>query len=133
MEPRQSLKWARAKFLSAAADIIKDPKKVLNLVSDVEGKINTDYFKKQFKTFWNDLKTLLSLLKDAAKGSYKAKSKKSLILMVLALLYFLSPLDLIPDLLVGGFIDDAALIAWVITKVKDEIDHYESWRSENAS
>lgn len=129
MEPRQALKWARAKFLSTAAEIIKDPKKVLKLVSDVEGKINTDFFKKQFKTFWSDLKTLLSLLKDAARGRYKPQSKKSLILMVLALLYFLSPLDLIPDLLIGGFIDDAALIAWVLTKVKDEIDNYEAWRA----
>lgn len=128
MEPRQALKWARAKFLGAATAIAKDPKKVLNLVSDVEGKINTEYFKKQFKTFWSDLKLLLSLLKDAARGKYKPQSKKSLILMVLALLYFLSPLDLIPDLLVGGFIDDAALIAWVLTKVQDEIQSYKDWQ-----
>ncbi len=127
MEPRQALKWARAKFLSAAAVIVKDPKKIMNLVSDVEGKINTEYFKKQFKTFWSDLKLLLSLLKNTARGKYKPQSKKSLILMVLGLLYFLSPLDLIPDLLVGGFIDDAALLAWIITKVKDEIDAYKQW------
>ncbi len=126
MEPRNTLKWARAKFLSKAAKIAKDPKMVLSLVSDVEGKINTAYFKKQFKVFWQDLKTLLSLLKDTAKGSYKPQSKKSLLLIVLGLLYFLSPLDLIPDLLVGGFIDDAALLAWIITKVKGELDNYNS-------
>lgn len=128
MEPRNSLKWARAKFLSKAASILKDPKKVLGLVSDVEGKINTNYFKEQFKTFWQDLKLLLSLLKDTAKGSYKPQSKKSIILMVLGLLYFLSPLDLIPDLLVGGFIDDAALLAWIIAKVKTEIDSYKAFK-----
>ena len=129
MEPRNTLKWAKGKFLSKAAQIIKDPAKVLGLVKDVEGKISTDYFKKQFKTFWGDLKLLLSLLKDAAKGKYKPQSKKSLLLMVLGLLYFLSPLDLIPDLLVGGFIDDAALLAWIIAKVSQELDHYKAWKA----
>jgi uncharacterized membrane protein YkvA (DUF1232 family) len=129
MEPRNTFKWARGKFLSKAASILKDPAKMLSLVQDVEGKISTDYFKKQFKTFWNDLKLLLSLLKDTARGKYKPHSKKSLILMVLGLLYFLSPLDLIPDLLVGGFIDDAALLAWVISKVGEEIRHYQSWQA----
>lgn len=129
MEPRNSLKWAKNRFLKRAFEILKDPKLILGLVGDVEGKINAEYFKKQFKTFWEDLKTLLSMLKDTARGRYKPQSKKSMVLIVLALLYFLNPMDLIPDLLVGGFIDDAALLAWVVSKVKDEIDNYNSERN----
>lgn len=126
MEPRNSLKWARNRFLGKAFEIFKDPKKLSNLVKDVETKINAEYFKKQFKAIWEDLKLLLSLLKDTAKGKYKPQSKKNVVLMILALLYFLNPFDLIPDLLVGGFIDDAALLAWVMNKVKSEIDNYKS-------
>ncbi|MCR9204640.1 MAG: YkvA family protein [Halobacteriovoraceae bacterium] len=126
MEPRNSLKWARHRFLSKAFEIFKDPKKLSQLVKDVEGKINAEYFKKQFKAIWEDLKLLLSLLKDTARGKYKPQSKKNVVLMILALLYFLNPFDLIPDLLVGGFIDDAALLAWVLAKVKNETDNYKS-------
>lgn len=129
MEPRNSLKWARSRFLSKAFEIFKDPKKLSELVRDVEGKINADFFKKQFKSIWSDLKLLLSLLRDTARGKYKPQSKKNVVLMILALLYFLSPIDLIPDLLIGGFIDDAALLAWVLAKVKTEIDNYKSQNS----
>ncbi|MEC7278038.1 MAG: YkvA family protein [Bdellovibrionota bacterium] len=126
MEPRQSLKWARQKFLAAATIIAKDPKKILSLVTDVEGKLSTQKFKDQFKTFWDDLKILLNLLKDTATGKYKPKSKKNILLIILGLLYFLSPLDLVPDLLIGGFLDDAAVLAWIVTKVQDEITHYKN-------
>ncbi len=124
MEPRQALKWARLKFLSAATLIAKDPAKILSLVTDVEGKISAQKFKDQFKTIWSDLKLMLAMLRDTARGKYKPQSKKNIILIILGLLYFLSPIDLIPDLLIGGFIDDAALIAWIIAKVSTEIEHY---------
>lgn len=38
-----------------------------------------------------------------------------------ALLYFLSPLDLIPDFLPGGYLDDAAVIMAAFKNVKDII------------
>ena len=82
MEPRQSLKWARQKFLAAATIIAKDPKKILSLVTDVEGKLSTQKFKDQFKTFWDDLKILLNLLKDTATGKYKPKSKKNILICI---------------------------------------------------
>ena len=47
----------------------------------------------------------------------------------MALLYFLNPMDVIPDLLIGGFIDDAALLTWVLSKVKDEIENYQSFKA----
>lgn len=128
MEPRQALKWARLKFLTAAKVVAKDPKKMLSLVTDVEGKINGDFFKERFKTFWFDLKILLALLRDTARGRYQPLSKKNILLIILGLLYFLSPLDLIPDLLIGGFVDDAALLAWVIAKVSVEVEHYKEFK-----
>lgn len=124
MEPRQALKWARFKFLSAATIIAKDPSKILSLVTDVEGKISGKKFKEQFRTFWSDLKLMLAMLRDTAKGQYKPKSKRNILLIILGLLYFLSPVDLIPDLLLGGFIDDAALLAWIVAKVSGELENY---------
>lgn len=38
-----------------------------------------------------------------------------------ALLYFISPLDLIPDFLPGGYLDDAAVIAAAFKSVQDII------------
>ena len=97
---------------------------MLSLVTDVEGKLSTQKFKDQFKAFWTDLKLMLAMLKDTATGKYKPQSKRNILLIILGLLYFLSPIDLIPDILIGGFIDDAALLAWIANKVSSELSHY---------
>jgi uncharacterized membrane protein YkvA (DUF1232 family) len=45
--------------------------------------------------------------------------------IVFALLYFVTPWDLIPDVVPGvGYIDDAVVVAWVCKTLKDEIAAY---------
>ena len=52
-------------------------------------------------------------------------------LVVAALLYFLSPLDVIPDFLGAvGFTDDAAVVLFVLSAIKNEINIYRDWRSK---
>ena len=49
--------------------------------------------------------------------------------MVAALLYFLSPLDMIPDWLPGvGLLDDLAVLAWVVRHWQAELDAFKVWR-----
>ena len=55
---------------------------------------------------WRDLKLLLPLVRDYWKGRYREVSSKSLIVLALTLAYILSPIDLIPDYILGfGQID----------------------------
>ena len=35
-----------------------------------------------------------------------------------------SPFDFFPDLLLGGLVDDAAIVAWVIKEVAEELERY---------
>ena len=45
--------------------------------------------------------------------------------IIFALAYFISPLDLIPDAIIGiGYLDDALVVAWVCHNLKDEIQDY---------
>ena len=49
-----------------------------------------------------------------------------------ALLYFLSPVDLVPDFLPGiGYLDDAVVISVCLTLVKGDIDRYMEWKVEH--
>lgn len=52
-----------------------------------------------------------------------------LILMVLALLYVVWPLDLVPELLVGpvGLIDDAVVVVWLAGAVLSETGRFLEW------
>ena len=43
------------------------------------------------------------------------------------LIYVVSPLDLIPDVLPGGFVDDAVVVGWVVKTVRSEIDAFREW------
>jgi uncharacterized membrane protein YkvA (DUF1232 family) len=44
------------------------------------------------------------------------------------------PVDLIPDFLLGfGFIDDAALIGWILGSVKSDIERFIDWETANSS
>ena len=61
-----------------------------------------------------DLQTLLRLLRAYGEGEYREVSGKNLALAGLGLLYLVSPLDVLPDFLPGGFADDAAVIGFVL-------------------
>jgi len=58
-----------------------------------------------------------------------AISPNALIAVVAGLLYFLSPIDAIPDWLPGlGFVDDLAVLGWVMRKWSGELEAFKVWR-----
>ena len=78
---------------------------------------------------WDQLQLLFSLAKDYASGNYTEIPKSSIVAIVAALLYFISPLDLIPDFLVGlGFVDDAFILGLVYKQVLKELHKYQAWK-----
>ncbi|CAA6827782.1 MAG: Unknown protein [uncultured Aureispira sp.] len=76
------------------------------------------------------LGTLTRLVRAYLKGEYAGISKKNVALSLAAILYFLSPLDLIPDFLVAGFLDDFALLTWLYNNLKVELEEFISWEEE---
>lgn len=66
-------------------------------------------------------------LKAIASGTYKDYNKEKLLLVVAACIYVISPLDLIPDFLVGiGFADDITIVIWAFSQLKDELHRFEN-------
>lgn len=75
----------------------------------------------------DDLKTLYGMLKN--KDKFKL-SKSSLAIIVGALVYVISPIDLVPDVIpVLGLLDDAAIIAAAVKALHDEIKRYNEWKN----
>jgi uncharacterized membrane protein YkvA (DUF1232 family) len=117
-----------ARFLTLAGSYLKDPHRRLHLLSAV--KTYTQNSGHLIKGFKSDLHTIVSLVKDWHKGIYTDVSKKTILLAIAALLYFLSPLDTIPDFLgVIGFTDDATVVLFVLNMIRKEIDQYRNWKS----
>ncbi|KIQ60274.1 YkvA family protein, partial [Pseudomonas fluorescens] len=60
---------------------------------------------------------------------YRAVSAKSMLSVVAGLMYFLSPLDAIPDILpMFGMFDDIAVLAWVMKTLDTELEAFRAWR-----
>ncbi|MEX1238850.1 MAG: DUF1232 domain-containing protein [Cyclobacteriaceae bacterium] len=68
------------------------------------------------------------LLKAYALGDYREIPWKTLLLIVAAIIYFLNPLDLIPDLIpLTGLTDDFAVLLWVYNSASNEVHKFLDW------
>ncbi len=78
--------------------------------------------------------TLLGrLVKAYVKGDYRELPTGTLLKILAALIYFVSPIDLIPDFLPGiGLTDDLALIGWVVNGITDDLEKFEEWEKTGA-
>ncbi|MEO5895451.1 MAG: YkvA family protein, partial [Vicinamibacterales bacterium] len=86
------------------------------------------------KEMWQSLVAMLRLLRAYASGEYRNVPAKSLVLIVAGILYFVLPIDVIPDFLVGvGFLDDAAVLAWVFNTVRTVLDDFAGWEASRPS
>ena len=75
------------------------------------------------------LPVLASLLRSYLCKEYTVVPVGTLIAIVSAILYFVSPVDLIPDTLPGaGYVDDAAVIIACCKMIGDDIAEYDEWR-----
>ncbi|HEY8512030.1 MAG TPA: YkvA family protein [Cyclobacteriaceae bacterium] len=70
----------------------------------------------------------LRLCKAYAVGDYRAVSLKTMLLVIAAVLYFVNPLDLMPDVIpITGFADDFAILLWVYGNIRQEIEKFLEW------
>ena len=116
--------------LTRARRLVESPQKLLRVVEKARRKQADTRTARRLKDVLADLKTMLQLVRAWAKGTYSGVSKVNLVLVVAAVVYFLMPIDLVPDITVGlGLVDDAAVIAWVVNAVSDELRKFKAWRT----
>jgi len=85
---------------------------------------------KNITAFREQLGIVTRLLKAYASGEYRQLPWKTLIRVIAVLIYFVSPIDILPDFLpIVGFTDDIALMLWLFSGMSDDIDKYRQWES----
>jgi len=78
----------------------------------------------------DDLRLLQALCLAYWRGEYRAISPKAMVSVVAGLMYFLSPIDLIPDWIpVFGMLDDIVVLGWVMKTLEAELDAFRAWRA----
>jgi len=67
------------------------------------------------------------------RGEYRGVSRQALLAVVAALIYFVSPLDAVPDwLLAVGFLDDIAVLGWVMKTWSGELNAFRAWLAQRS-
>jgi len=84
--------------------------------------------------FREQLGVVTRLLKAYASGEYRQLPWKTLTSIVAVLLYFVNPLDIIPDILpIVGFADDIALVGWLFSSMGSDIEKFRQWEQTTAN
>jgi uncharacterized membrane protein YkvA (DUF1232 family) len=113
---------------NTAAHVLKRRFRVLSLARDAYAKMAGH--EPALVKVRSDLSLLIRMARSWARREYRTLPWKSLLYAVAAIVYFVNPVDLIPDALAGlGFLDDVAVITAVVASIRNDLDAFRAWES----
>jgi uncharacterized membrane protein YkvA (DUF1232 family) len=120
--------------LQKASRILGKPGRMILLLVAMVRKLNhTEFTKGDAALVKEKFFTLGRLLRAYAQGEYREIPWKSLLLIVAAILYFINPIDVIPDLMpLVGLTDDFAVLFMVYKAIGADIDKFLEWEKSKA-
>jgi uncharacterized membrane protein YkvA (DUF1232 family) len=105
--------------------------KLVELAKDVVHKLQSVGFRGNLTEFQNGVQLMIRMVRAYASGEYRDISWKSFVSIVAVLIYFVSPIDLIPDFLpVIGITDDVALVLWLLKTMGGEVAKFSAWEKK---
>ena len=120
------------KYQKNAKGYIDNPKKTEGLLKKAILKARNN--KGTLGDTWEKLQLFFDLVQAYSKGEYRNVAPATILTIIGAILYFVSPLDVVPDFLVGlGILDDAAVITFTLKKLSTEIDEFKKWKQSKVT
>lgn len=127
-------KFFQAALRNAASTVVR-PSRLLALLPKLALKLkDADWANVNAATAKERFFVLGRLIKAYALGQYREIPWKTILLIVAAVIYFVNPLDLVPDLIpLTGLTDDFAVLLWVYNAVSNEIDKFLRWEKNRVT
>jgi uncharacterized membrane protein YkvA (DUF1232 family) len=73
---------------------------------------------------------MLRLIRAYYRNDYRAVPETSLVVIIAAIIYVVSPLDVIPDAIPAiGFLDDATILALALQRTRKDLDDFMIWET----
>lgn len=122
-------KMVIAALQKKAEVILSNKSKVIELVTKAllffKKLGNISFLKKWFL----DVPTLCDMLIDSINGVYKNLPYSSLVMVAIAIIYAVSPFDILHDAIpIIGVFDDVAILKAVLNTIKNDLESYTIWK-----
>ena len=126
------LRRAFAGYRGRARAMLRDPQALEALATEARQQaIHSP--SSRIRELGDQIKRLGRLVRAYANGSYRDISVGNIVLIVAAILYFVTPIDLVPDAIPGaGLVDDATLLAFVLARLENELAQFAAWERRDA-
>ena len=112
--------------INKAIRVLQDTQRTMKTVFQASKK--ADQNRNSLTVVWDDLMSLFRIVKNWKSGSYREVPWNTVVLSTGAIIYFLSPVDLIPDVIpFVGLVDDIAVIRWVIGAIHSDLEKFRVW------
>jgi uncharacterized membrane protein YkvA (DUF1232 family) len=117
------------KATAEAESYVKDPERLRKLAGDAREKIN-HIPRGPFAETWPYLMAMIRLIRAFHQLEYRDIPAQNLHVIVAAIIYFVSPFDVIPDSVpILGNIDDAFVVRLAMKSVSADLDAFMAWET----
>ena len=117
------------KAVSEAAEYAKKPERLKQLFEEASRKAK-EVPRGAFFERWAYVMAMIRLIRAYYRGEYRDISRQHFVIVVAAVLYFLTPADVISDWIpITGFVDDALAVSVALGVVRDDLDAFMGWET----
>ena len=113
-------RFLKGNWLQKARVYAFNPKKMKELLLQL-GKYVT---KNGLSSVKENLLLMKDYLYDVTTGKYKDYDVKKLMVIIGAVIYVVTPFDILPDFIPPGLIDDLSIVAWALKEASAELENY---------
>lgn len=115
---------------SKAHEVMKEPRSMEKLFQASKRKFN-DADLSTFKELKQDFVIAQELFAAYVNGSYKSVPWQTLTAIVVAMIYFLNPFDMIPDFVpLTGLVDDATVFIYIFGSIRNDLDKFKDHKNQ---
>jgi len=114
-----------------AEEYASDKEKTALLLQEAMEKAERD--RDALQRVWDELMTLYRFIKAWLTGERPEIPWKTIVWVIVAIIYFVNPFDVIPDFIpLAGYVDDAAVIAYVADSVRGDTERFRACEKSHA-
>jgi uncharacterized membrane protein YkvA (DUF1232 family) len=123
---------AKLLYLEKSQQIAGEDGKLQSLLKNVGERLHAVSHHPKVQASLEPILIFKRMIQAHRSGKFKV-SAKTLGLIVLGLVYFVTPIDIIPDFIpLLGFTDDLSVLLAVFNSVKHEVDDFLNWEKTQA-